>query len=108
MLFGKCNNPYGHGHDYVLDISVEGSPDATGQLVRRTEIDALVREKILQRIDHKNLNKDVPELAARVPTTENLALAIREMLETEWTLRPRLARVRVAETDRNIFELETR
>ncbi len=107
-LFGKCNNPYGHGHDYVLDVSVEGSPDGSGQTVRRADIDRLVGEKILQRLDHKNLNTDVAELAGRVPTTENLAAVIREMLEKEWTLAPRLARVRVAETDRNIFELETR
>ena len=107
-LFGKCNNPYGHGHDYILDISVEGDPDESGQIVRRDAMDALIGERILQRIDHKNLNMDVPELAARVPTTENLATAIREMLDRDWTLPARLARVRVAETDRNIFELETR
>ena len=107
-LFGKCNNPYGHGHDYVLDVTVEGAPDASGQIVARWEIDALVRERILQRLDHKNLNTDVTELAGRVPTTENLAAAIREMLAERWMLRPRLDRVRVAETDRNIFELENR
>jgi 6-pyruvoyltetrahydropterin/6-carboxytetrahydropterin synthase len=107
-LFGKCNNPYGHGHDYVLDVSVEGEPDSSGQIARREAIDKLVSERILQRIDHKNLNMDVPELAARVPTTENLAAAIREMLEKDWPLDAKLARVRVAETDRNIFELETR
>ncbi len=107
-LFGKCNNPFGHGHNYVLDVSVEGEPDSSGQIVRRDAIDALVDERILQRIDHKNLNKDVPELAARVPTTENLACAIREMLEKDWPIPARLSRVRVAETDRNIFELEAR
>lgn len=107
-LFGKCNNPYGHGHDYVLEITVEGAPDWSGQIVRRAALDALVQERILQRLDHRNLNTDVSELATRVPTTENLAEAIREMLEKEWTLAARLARVRVAETDRNIFELENR
>ena len=107
-LFGKCNNPYGHGHDYVLEISVEGEPDRSGQIVRRQAIDALMNEKILPRIDHRNLNMDVPELASRIPTTENLAMAIREMLDRDWPLTAKLARVRVAETDRNIFELETR
>ncbi len=106
-LFGKCNNPYGHGHDYILDITLEGSPDASGQIVPRAALDAQVQTRILQRLDHKNLNMDVPELATRVPTTENLASAIREMLDRDWTLPARLARVRVAETDRNIFELET-
>ncbi|HWZ31602.1 MAG TPA: 6-carboxytetrahydropterin synthase [Bryobacteraceae bacterium] len=105
-LFGKCNNPYGHGHDYVLDVTVEGAPDASGQIVARHALDALVGERILQRLDHKNLNTDVAELADAVPTTENLASAIREMLVPDWPLGARLARVRVAETDRNIFELE--
>ncbi|MBZ5602093.1 MAG: 6-carboxytetrahydropterin synthase [Acidobacteriia bacterium] len=107
-LFGKCNNPWGHGHDYVVDVTVEGSPDASGQVVGRAALDGLVREKILDRFDHKNLNQDVAELAARVPTTENVAEAIREMLAKDWPLAARLARVRVAETDRNIFELEIR
>jgi 6-pyruvoyltetrahydropterin/6-carboxytetrahydropterin synthase len=107
-LFGKCNNPYGHGHDYVLDITVQGEPDASGQIVPRAAIDAVIQEKILQRLDHKNLNIDVAELASRVPTTENLATMIQEVLEKDWPLAARLARVRVAETDRNIFELETR
>lgn len=106
-LFGKCNHPYGHGHDYVVDISVEGPTDASGQVVAREALDALVRERILERFDHRNLNLDVAELAARVPTTENVATAIREILDKDWPLRARLARVRVAETDRNIFELET-
>jgi 6-pyruvoyltetrahydropterin/6-carboxytetrahydropterin synthase len=106
-LFGKCNNPYGHGHDYVLDVTVEGSPDTSGQLANRETLDALVRERILQRLDHKNLNVDVAELAGTVPTTENLAVAIRTALAADWPLRSRLAGIRVSETDRNKFELET-
>jgi 6-pyruvoyltetrahydropterin/6-carboxytetrahydropterin synthase len=107
-LFGKCNNPYGHGHDYILDVTVEGAPDASGQIVPRHDLDAYVAQRILRRLDHKNLNLDVIELAGAVPTTENLAVAIRGMLDAEWPLEPRLARVRVAETDRNIFELEAK
>jgi len=105
-LFGKCNNPYGHGHDYVLDITVEGAPDDSGQIVNRREMDLLVGEKILERLDHRDLNKDVPELERVPPTTENLASAIRGMLEKAWTLPARLVRVRISETERNIFELE--
>src|SRR5262249_1149763 len=104
-LFGKCNNPYGHGHDYIVDITVEGSPDNSGQIVNRAALDRLIGERILQRLDHKNLNTDVAELRGSVPTTENLAFAIREML-AGWPLNGRLAKIRVAETDRNIFELE--
>ena len=105
-LFGKCNNPYGHGHDYVLDVTLEGSPDASGLLASRGALDALVTERVLARMDHKNLNQDLAELTSVVPTTENLALVIGKLLGADWPLRARLQRVRVSETDRNIFELE--
>ncbi len=107
-LFGKCNNPFGHGHDYVLDVTVEGSPDESGQVVNRREMDALVGERVLARLDHRNLNEDVPELARATPTTENLAAAIRKMLQNNWDLPARLKSVRISETDRNIFELEAK
>jgi 6-pyruvoyltetrahydropterin/6-carboxytetrahydropterin synthase len=106
-LYGKCNNPYGHGHDYVLDVTVGGSPGASGQLVDRAALDALVAERILDRLDRRNLNVDVPEMAGTVPTTENLAFTIQRALAAGWPLEPRLQKVRVSETDRNIFELET-
>jgi 6-pyruvoyltetrahydropterin/6-carboxytetrahydropterin synthase len=105
-LYGKCNNPYGHGHDYVLDVTVEGPIDGNGQVADRGELDALVNKRVLQRLDHKNLSKDVAGLAGVVATTENLAEAIRDALITDWPLDARLARVRISETDRNIFELE--
>jgi 6-pyruvoyltetrahydropterin/6-carboxytetrahydropterin synthase len=104
-LYGKCNNPYGHGHDYVLEVSVEAAADANGVMVNREEFDDLVARRVLRRLDHKDLNRDVPELEG-VPTTENLARLIERLLREEWTLRPRLARIRIAETDRNSFELE--
>jgi 6-pyruvoyltetrahydropterin/6-carboxytetrahydropterin synthase len=105
-LYGKCNNPYGHGHDYVLDVTLEGPRDGSGQVANRAALDALVAERVLARLDHKNLNADVAELAGVVPTTENLASSIREMLVKDWPLAARLQQVRVSETDRNIFELE--
>jgi 6-pyruvoyltetrahydropterin/6-carboxytetrahydropterin synthase len=105
-LYGKCNNPYGHGHDYVLDVTVEGPLDATGQIADRCKLDAVVCARVLQRLDHKNLSKDVAALAGVVATTENLAEAIRDALLAEWPLDARLARVRISETARNIFELE--
>jgi 6-pyruvoyltetrahydropterin/6-carboxytetrahydropterin synthase len=107
-LYGKCNNPYGHGHDYVLDISVTGSPDHSGQIVNRRDLDALVGERILARLDHRNLNLDVPELKGIVATTESLAVVIEHTLADGWTLPARLQRVRISETDRNIFELEAK
>jgi 6-pyruvoyltetrahydropterin/6-carboxytetrahydropterin synthase len=105
-LYGKCNNPHGHGHDYRLDITVEGSPDEFGQVAGREQLDRLVGERILERLDHKDLSKDVAELAGVVATTENLAEAIRRSLARDWPLRARLRRVRITETERNIFELE--
>ena len=106
-LFGKCNNPYGHGHDYVLDVTLEGLPDESGQIARRHELDSFVGERVVARLDHRNLNTDVTELAGAPPTTENLATAIGSMLKKDWPFRARLAHVRISETDRNIFELES-
>ena len=106
LLYGKCNNPHGHGHDYVLDVTVEGRVDSTGQVADRRALDALVDDKVLQRLDHKNLSKDVAGLVNVVATTENLAESIRNALLEDWPLAARLARVRISETARNIFELE--
>jgi 6-pyruvoyltetrahydropterin/6-carboxytetrahydropterin synthase len=105
-IYGKCNNPYGHGHNYVLDVTLEGPVDASGQMVNREALDTLVSERVLARLDHRNLNVEVPELGAGVPTTENLALTIQRMLGKDWPLAPALRHVRISETDRNIFDLE--
>jgi len=105
-LYGKCNNPYGHGHDYVLDVTVEGSPDTSGQVANRERLDELVRDRVLSQLDHKNLNEDRPEFQANVPTTENLAMLVRTLLEQDWDLRPKLRAVRISETDRNAFTLQ--
>jgi 6-pyruvoyltetrahydropterin/6-carboxytetrahydropterin synthase len=106
QLYGKCNNPFGHGHDYVLDVTVEGAPDKNGLVVERHALDQVVQSRVLDQLDHRNLNVDVPAMANVVPTTENLASAIRTALERNWPLAARLSRVRISETDRNIFELE--
>lgn len=105
-LYGKCNNPFGHGHDYVLEVTLDGKVDAAGQIVNRQALDAAVKTQVLARVDHRNLNCDVAELRGKVTTTENLAVAIEGMLAENWTLPARLTRVRVSETDRNTFVLE--
>jgi 6-pyruvoyltetrahydropterin/6-carboxytetrahydropterin synthase len=105
-LYGKCNNPHGHGHDYVLDISVEGPLDAAGQVANRDTLDELVRSRVLSQLDHKNLNEDRMEFQNRVPTTENLALLIRSLLDEGWSLGARLKAVRISETERNAFTLD--
>jgi 6-pyruvoyltetrahydropterin/6-carboxytetrahydropterin synthase len=110
-LFGKCNNPFGHGHNYVLEVGLSGEPDPeSGMLLPRPELDRIVRQAALDRIDHANLNTDVDAMRGVVPTTENLALVIgrllREACEKEFAGRPlRLDRIRIEETARNTFEV---
>lgn len=107
-LYDKCNNPHGHGHDYVLDITVEGAPDANGLVVNRAALDAIVRGSVIERLDHKYLNADVPEFATRIATTENLALVIRDYLSAAWNVAAKLVRIRIEETARNTFVWEAR
>jgi 6-pyruvoyltetrahydropterin/6-carboxytetrahydropterin synthase len=104
-LYGKCNNPHGHGHDYVLDVTVEGAVDDAGQVANRETLDHLVRTQVLSELDHKNLNEDRAEFRVSVPTTENLAMLVRTLLERDWTLGARLKAVRISETERNAFTL---
>jgi 6-pyruvoyltetrahydropterin/6-carboxytetrahydropterin synthase len=110
-LFGKCNNPFGHGHNYVLEVSLAGEPDLqTGMMLSRPELDAFVERTILSKIDHADLNADVPEFQDVVPTTENLALWIDRRLRQAWPRefgeRPvQLAGIRIEETGRNSFEV---
>ena len=105
-LYGKCNNPYGHGHDYVLEVTVEGPVDESGQVADRAALDRLIQKFVLDRMDHRNLNADLAEFTGRVPTTENLASVIEKSLGEHWTLPARLVWLRISETDRNAFELE--
>jgi 6-pyruvoyltetrahydropterin/6-carboxytetrahydropterin synthase len=104
-IYGKCNNPYGHGHDYVLDITLDGSPDSTGQIVNRDALDVWVRTQVILQFDHKNLNLDREEFHAEVPTTENLVCLVRSLLDRGWTFPARLKSVRISETSRNTVTL---
>lgn len=110
-LFGKCNNPYGHGHDYVLSVTVSANVDPqTGLLLRLRDLDTLVESEVLRLVAHRNLNIDVAAFAELVPTTENLALVVADLLEIAWPAawHAKLARVHVQETDRNGFEVVLR
>lgn len=110
-LFGKCNNPFGHGHNYVLEVSVAGEPDAlSGLVMRRETLDDFVGRTALNRIDHTDLNKDVEEFQQTVPTTENLSLVVHRWLSAAWDAefgdtRAKLDRIRIEETARNSFEV---
>jgi len=107
-LYGKCNNPYGHGHNYVLHVTVSGPTDhATGRVVNPTVLDRYVQEKVLRFYDHRDINSDVPNFEG-VPTTENLARDIARRLCDGWSQTlpvARLERVLIQETGRNKFEL---
>ena len=102
-IYGPCNNPNWHGHNYELDITVEGEPDpATGYLVDLGQVrDAA--EEVLRDVDHRNLNLDVPWLEGVIPSTENLVVAIWNRLAPRIP-RGRLARLVLRETPRNWAE----
>ncbi len=107
-LFGKCNNPYGHGHNYVLGITVEGPVEAsTGVAVDSGKLDELVRREVIALFDHTYINMDVAALRETPATTENIAFVIETRLLAVWPWKqPRLAHIRVQETKRNVIELD--
>ena len=102
-IYGKCNNTYGHGHNYALEVTVAGPVDAiTGMICNLADLDAFVHETILERFDHENLNV-LPEFQETVPTTENLCVELYQILETGFEPAC-VERVRVEETMFNSFE----
>jgi 6-pyruvoyltetrahydropterin/6-carboxytetrahydropterin synthase len=104
-LYGKCANPHGHGHNYVLEVTVAGPVDAaTGMVANLGELDAFVGREVVEAFDHKYLNEEVAEFGTVVPTTENLCREIWRRLRGFPAAR--LARVRIEETNKNSFEYE--
>ena len=101
--YGKCNNPHGHGHNYIIEVLAGGAVDPeSGMVVNLAVVDEVVRTRILNRFDHANLNLD-PVFTHNVPTTENLCKAVYRLLEG--SLEPaQLVHVRVEETENNFFE----
>ncbi|MFM7321814.1 MAG: 6-carboxytetrahydropterin synthase [Armatimonadota bacterium] len=104
-IFGKCNTPHGHGHNYGVEVTIAGAPDpTTGMLVDLSAFDAVLDREIMDHFDHKHLNYDVEEFRSVNPTSENVTLAIWRRLEGAIPAPARLFRVVVEETDRNRFE----
>lgn len=101
--FGKCNNPFGHGHNYRVEVTVAGPIDPeTGMVLNMATLDSVVQTKILDRFDHMNLNLD-PLFASQVSTTENLTIEVFNTLFD--ALKPaRLHKIRIEETENNFFE----
>jgi 6-pyruvoyltetrahydropterin/6-carboxytetrahydropterin synthase len=101
--YGKCNNPHGHGHNYVVEVMAGGAVNTeTGMVVNMAELDEVVRRRVLDRFDHVNLNLD-PLFANRIPTTENLCKAVFELLNGSIDS-AELVQVRIEETENNFFE----
>jgi|SRR3954447_998591 len=109
QLYGKCNNPFGHGHNYVLGVTVSGEVDTkTGLLVPLARLDELVETEVLRIFRFANINLDIPQFASLVPTTENIVAVITSILMDNWTVylgrtAARLRAVRIQETPRNGF-----
>src|SRR3984893_6420392 len=102
-IYGKCNNPYGHGHNYVVEVAISGPVDrATGMIANLSDLDAFVEREVIEPFDHTYLNEEVAAFRERVPTTENLCIEIFNRLR-EFP-RAKLERVRVEETSLNSFE----
>ena len=103
-LYGKCSNPYGHGHNYVLEVTVTGAVDPeTGMIANLGELDPFVEREVVEAFDHKYLNKDVAEFENQVPTTENLCREAYRRLKS--FPEARIECVRIEETSKNSFEI---
>ena len=102
-IYGKCNNPYGHGHNYTIEVTVSGAVDQqTGMVCNLVDFDAFVRNHIVERYDHQNLNL-LPDFAKLVPTTENLCIAIYDIVNRGFH-QAHLEKIRIEETMMNSFE----
>lgn len=102
-VYGKCNNPYGHGHNYVVEISVSGLVDpATGMIANLADLDAFVEREVIEVFDRRSLNEEVAAFREKVPTTENVCIEIYERLKH--FPKAKLERVRIEETANNSFE----
>jgi 6-pyruvoyltetrahydropterin/6-carboxytetrahydropterin synthase len=109
--YGKCNNPHGHGHNYEVELTVCGTVNpVTGRVVELGLLDELAEKQILAPFRYRNLNEEVAAFRTAVPTTENLGLEVDRRLRVAWPETfgsggPRLEKVRIRETDRNICEI---
>ena len=107
-VFGKCNSPYGHGHNYIVEVTVRGPVDpSTGMVLDLALLDQAVEQEVLDRFDHTHLNLDVPNFEGKVPTTENLCVEIYNLLCARLGGAggsAQLEKVRLEETSSNSFE----
>ncbi len=110
-LYGKCHNPFGHGHNYEVEVSVEGPvEERSGRAVDTRRLDKLVQEQVLLPFNSRNLNVEVEAFQHMVPTTENMGKEIFARLDSVWRTTfpgewPALHKIRITETPRNFFEV---
>jgi 6-pyruvoyltetrahydropterin/6-carboxytetrahydropterin synthase len=103
-VFDKCNNLWGHGHNYVLEVTVKGLPDPeTGYVIDLKELKDILDEVIIQKVDHKHLNFDVDFLSGIIPTVENLCVVFWDQLRNRLPS-GELHRIRVFESDQNVAD----
>jgi 6-pyruvoyltetrahydropterin/6-carboxytetrahydropterin synthase len=106
-VYGKCNNPHGHGHNYMIEITVSGPVDeATGMVCNLADLDACVQREVIERFDHTNLNV-AESFSSQVPTTENFVRAIYDLIAGHFE-GASLEHVRIEETSNNSFEYSGR
>ncbi len=110
-VYGKCNNPWGHGHNYEVEVTVRGEVDPkTGRVVDIPALDGLAEQRVIAPLRLRNLNEEVAAFRSAVPTTENLTLEVERRLREGWPEvfpdgKPSLDTVRIRETERNICEI---
>ena len=102
-VYGKCNNPYGHGHNYALEVTVSGQVDAkTGMVCNLADLDSFTQQEVIDTFDHANLNC-LPAFQSLVPSTENLCIEIFNRFQTRFNL-AKVEKIRIEETSKNSFE----
>ena len=102
-IYGKCNNPHGHGHNYCVEVTVSGKVDArTGMVCNLADLDGYVNSRVISVFDHTNLN-EIAAMKGQIPSTENLCAKIYEMMKAGFTF-ANVERVRIEETPKNSFE----
>ena len=103
-VFGKCSNPNWHGHNYILEVVVAGNPDPeTGFVINLSELKEIIKEFIIDKVDHKNLNTETGFMKGIIPSTENITIAVwRELFDK--IPKGKLYSVKVSETENNFFE----
>ncbi|MCF8330671.1 MAG: 6-carboxytetrahydropterin synthase [Crocinitomicaceae bacterium] len=101
-VYGKCNNPNFHGHNYTLEVWVEGELDqSTGYLIDLKDLKTIIQTEIIERFDHRNLNLDCPEFATLIPTAENIAIVIYEILRNVLDAKYKIS-IKLWETENNM------